>query len=185
MDHRNYKARSPPPHYTDKRSHAETSITETSNYGNGSWLLRRTSFTIESTPAAAETNSDSLSDQQSVTSSARSEEKRRLRNVISRFGRMGDEGVPDGRQSRSSQDTAHPYDGEHFGTTVSIEVGHRPRPRTQRRHELRGLEEAASMKRWSGSGKPADAWGKLAKVCLAEIFKTHLFIAKLPFVQRN
>ncbi|KAL8827578.1 MAG: hypothetical protein Q9191_003102, partial [Dirinaria sp. TL-2023a] len=163
MDHPTYKSRPPPPQYTDKRTHAKSGIAESSNYGNGSWLLRRTSFTIESTPATAETNNDSFSDQQSLTSSARSEEKRRLRNVISRFGRMRDEGVADGRQSRSSEGVTHPYDGEQFGTTVSIEVGHHARPRTQRRHEMRGLEEAASMKRWSGSGKPADAWGKLAK----------------------
>ena len=165
MEHQTSKSLSPPPpQYNHRQSHPKSGLAETSNYGNGSWLLRRTSFTIESTPAAADNNSDNLSDQHSITSSARSEEKRRLRNVISRFAKLGDEVPDDGRRSRSSEGTAQPYDGERFGTTVSIEVGHNARPRTQRRHEMKGLEEAASMKRWTGSGKPADAWGKLAKV---------------------
>ena len=179
MERQQYPSLSPPPHYTDNRSHLKSGTGKTSKYGNGSWLLRRTSFTIESAPAAAENNGDTPSDQLSVTSSARSEEKRRLRNVISRFGRLGDEGAQDGRQSRSSEGTAHPWDGEQFGTTVSIEVGHNARPRAQRRHEMRGLEEAASMKRWAGSGKPADAWGKLAKVGLARI-PTRNFHAHVP-----
>ena len=29
---------------------------------------------------------------------------------------------------------------------------------------MRGLEQAASMKRWTGNGRPAEAWGKLIKV---------------------
>ena len=175
MEHQTRELLSPPPpQYNQKRSHPTSGLAETSNSGNGSWLLRRTSFTIESTPAAADNNSDKLSDQLSITSSARSEEKRRLRNVISRFGRLGDELPDDGRRSRSSEGTAQPYDGERFGTTVSIEVGHNARPRTQRRHEMKGLEEAASMKQWTGSGKPAGPWGKLAKVGLENLLRSEL-----------
>lgn len=37
---------------------------------------------------------------------------------------------------------------------------------------MKGLEQAASMKRWAGEGKPAEAWGKLIKVGRAISFLT-------------
>ena len=33
-----------------------------------------------------------------------------------------------------------------------------------RLHEMKGLEQAASIKRWAGGGQPPLAWGKLRKV---------------------
>ena len=59
---------------------------------------------------------------------------------------------------------SQPYDSVRFGTTVSIEAGHPTGSQTQRRYEMRGLEQAASVKRFAGSGSPAEAWGKLMKV---------------------
>lgn len=154
---------SPPPHYSEKRAPSKNGVVESTNYGKGSWLVRRRSFTIESSPVS--NDAETLSDHISVTSSQRSEEKRRLRHVISKFGKLGAEG-DSGRTSCSTDSTVRPYDGEQFGTTISIEAGCRANPRTQRRHEMKGLEEAASMKRWTGAGRSADAWGKLAKVSL-------------------
>ena len=152
----------PPPHYTEKRSQTKTKTVEPQSYGNGSWLVRRTSFTIESTPADGSKVGEQV-DRVSMTSSAKSDEKKRLRNLLAKWSdHQTNEAHSDGRSIESS---STPYDASsRYGTTVSIEAGHSARPRTQRYHSMKGLERAASMLIWNGSGRPADAWGKLAKV---------------------
>jgi len=152
----------PPPQYTEKKSQTKSRVVEPQNYGNGSWVVRRTSFTIESTPINDGKVSEHV-DRISLTSSAKSDEKKRLRNVLSKWGnRQAEEINGDGR---SIENTSDPFDASsQYGTTVSIEAGSSSKPRVQRHHEMKGLEQAASMLRWPGAGRPADAWGKLAKV---------------------
>ena len=165
MDHpmsHHVASQPPPPQYTEKKSQTKSRIIEPQSYGNASWLLRRTSFTIESTPIDDGKVPDHI-DRVSMTSSARSDEKTRLRNVLARLGnKQAEENLTD---TRSIDTTSGPFDASsQYGTTVSIEAGQPSKPRTQRHHEMKGLEQAASMVRWNGAGRPADAWGKLAKV---------------------
>ena len=149
-----------PPCYTEKRispvPNTNPKANEDVNYTHRPWLLKKTSVHVESTPSNV--LEDNLSDHSSITTT-RSDEKRAVRNLLSRFGRQtsGDE-RPDDRAS-----VADSHETSLFGTTVSIEAGHSKRSQTKQR-ELKGLEEAASVKRWVGDGKPAEAWGKLAKV---------------------
>ena len=154
--------RRPPPQYSEINLQAKSRIVEPQSSGNEGWLVRRTSFTIESTPAYNDRAVENL-DQVSLTSSAKSDGKRSLRNVLSKWGiNQANEKPVDGR---SVETTSAPFDASsQYGTTVSIEAGSTPKPRTQRVHEMKGLEQAASMFRWDGSGRPANAWGKLAKV---------------------
>jgi len=152
----------PPPQYTEKKLQTKSRVVEPQNYGNGSWLVRRTSFTVESTPINDGKVPEQI-DRASLTSSAKSDEKKRLRNVLAKWGnRQAEENHGDGR---SIENTSDPFEASsQYGTTVSIEAGSSSKPRVQRHHELKGLEQAASMLRWPGAGRPADAWGKLAKV---------------------
>ena len=80
---------------------------------------------------------------------------------MGKFGRQSEESSS---TWRSSEDLAQTYDAIPFGTTVSIEAAQPVKAREQQLHELKGLQKAASMKRWAGEGRPADVWGKLIKV---------------------
>jgi len=151
-----------PPQYTEKKLQTRSRVVEPQNYGNGSWLVRRTSFTIESTPINDGKVPEQV-DRVSLTSNAKSDDKKRLRNILAKWGnRQTEENQGDGRSIENKSD---PFEASsQYGTTVSIEADSSSKPRVQRHHEMKGLEQAASMLRWPGAGKPADAWGKLAKV---------------------
>ena len=56
------------------------------------------------------------------------------------------------------------FESSQLGTRVTIEATRPIRSQAERRIELKGLQEAASAKRWTGSGRPGEAWGKLIKV---------------------
>lgn len=122
------------------------------SYGNAPWLLKRTSITVERTCW----RDDVSFDQVSTCSTAKGDEKLAMRGFNrSRFGSREINDFNDGESVDSP-----PPDYVQFGTVVSIEAS----PPLQRRHEMKGLEQAASMKRWAGDGRPAEAWGKLIKV---------------------
>ncbi|KAL8713847.1 MAG: hypothetical protein Q9220_001992 [cf. Caloplaca sp. 1 TL-2023] len=132
------------------------------SWGHGAFLLKKTEISVSSSPAEP-FDDDQSSDRASTCSTTRDE--KRGRTMFGKLGnRQGDE------QSsihssvwRSSEDLAKPYDSTPFGTTVSIEAAQPVKAYEQKLHEMRGLEQAASMKRWACNGKPAEAWGKLMK----------------------
>ena len=149
-----------PSHKDEKRASTvpdpEVKIINEGAYRHAPWLLRRTSIHVESTPSNV--LDDDLSDIASV-STAKSDEKRAMRNLLGKLGRQkSSEQTPaDHASIAESQETSV------FGTTVSIEAT-QPRKLLTKQRELKGLEQAASVKRWAGSGRPAEAWGKLLKV---------------------
>ncbi|KAL8952532.1 MAG: hypothetical protein Q9222_001562 [Ikaeria aurantiellina] len=146
----------------DKNNVPNLGPNDQTSWGQGAFLLKKTEISVSSTPAEP-FDDDQSSDRASTCSTARDE--KRGRTVFGRLGnRQGDE------QSsihssiwRSSEDLAKPYDSTPFGTTVSIEAAQPVKACEQKLHEMRGLEQAASMKRWACEGKPAEAWGKLMK----------------------
>lgn len=157
-----------PPQYTEAIAQRDVKGGDDSNYSYSPWLLRRTSIHVESTPneALQDGNSSHREITPSVTApSLRSnDEKKALRSLLTKFGntsagdRSGDgRSLPDVRQSRESSN---------FGMSVFIEASQPSKVYTRERHEMKGLEQAASVKRWSGDGSPAEPWGKLAKVSL-------------------
>ena len=145
-----------PPQYTevppsmDEKIHDQSRIVPMPSMP---WVVQRTSVTVESTPLYDDHRSGS--DVVSISSSTNSNEKRGVRSMLSRIGP---------RQARGSIDCGsmsdQPFDSIAYGTEVTIEGGN---PKLQRL-EMKGLEQAASMKRWTGNGKSAEAWGKLVKV---------------------
>ena len=155
----------PPPRYYDRRgspiSSSDTKTQDDASYTHGPWLLRRTSVHVESTPS--NTLEDNLSDHASIATT-KSDEKRAVRNLLSRFGRQ-----PSSDQYNDDRiSVADSHETSVFGTTVSIEAG-QPRKVTTTQREMRGLEQAASVRRWAGDGRPAEAWGKLNKVGQLEV----------------
>ena len=148
---------SPPPRYTESTPTAESKNKDTLwTQNHGPWLVRRTSIHIESTAADAESlNCSSLS-------SSRTIEQQKA-------ARRGPFRKDDPREAvRAIKDGLNePFDHGQMGTRVTIEATQPIRSQAERRIELKGLEQAASAKRWTGSGRPAEAWGKLMKVgCL-------------------
>lgn len=141
----------PPPKYTKAAAQADEKITDTQPYRHSPWVVQRTSVMVESTPLYDDHRSDVVS----MTSSTRSTEKRAIRKVLRRLG--------NGHSAEQLDDEKSIYDqgdASTFGTQVLIEGGNPKRQRI----EMKGLEQAASMKRWIGAGKLAEAWGKLVKV---------------------
>ena len=152
----------PPPQYNERKDPSavptDLKVNDDANYTHGPWLLKKTSVHVESTPSNV--LDDNLSGHVSI-STTKSDEKRAVRNLLSRFGRQSSsEKCNDDRSSMADS-----HETSVFGTTVSIEAA-KPRKIPARQREMRGLEQAASVKRWAGDGKPAEAWGKLSKVSL-------------------
>ncbi len=150
----------PPPHYTEKGGspvhRADLKVTNDADYKHGPWLLKRTSIHVESTPSNV--LEDNFSDHASI-STTRSGEKRAARNLLFKFGRQ--QATEQHRDDRIS--IAESNETSIFGTTVSIQAG-QARKISSKQREMKGLEQAASVKKWASNGKPAEAWGKLIKV---------------------
>ncbi|KAL8647236.1 MAG: hypothetical protein Q9210_005678 [Variospora velana] len=135
------------------------SSNEPAYLGHGAFLLKKTEISVKSSLA------EPFSDDQSSDRASTCSTEKGGRSILGRFGnRLGDE------QSsihssvwRSSEDLATTSEPLPFGTTVSIQAARPTKPHEQKLHEMKGLEQAASMKRWAGDGKPAEAWGKLIK----------------------
>ena len=126
------------------------------------WLLRRTSIHVETTQNEA-WRDDSSSHRGIAPSLKSNDEKKALRNLLTVFGNKTAEEQSD--ESRIFRDLSQPHQSSDFGTKVFIEAAQPAKVRTWEHHEMKGLEQAASVKRWSGSGEPAEPWGKLTKVC--------------------
>ncbi|KAL8994709.1 MAG: hypothetical protein Q9169_005394 [Polycauliona sp. 2 TL-2023] len=132
-------------------------------FGQGAFLLKKTEISVHSEPAGPPID-DQASDRASIASTVRDD--RRVRSIrTATSNRPSDEG--DSIHSsvwRSSEDLHKlPFDPQPFGTTVSIEAAQPTKAYEQRMQVMKGLEQAASVKRWAGDGKPAEAWGKLIK----------------------
>ena len=150
-----------PPHYAEATAHRDEKVLENSNYSHSPWLLRRTSIHVESTHNEA-WQDDSSSHHGTAPSLRSNDEKKALRNLLTKFGNKPTEDQSE--DGRSQRDLGQFHDSSDFGTRVVIEAGQPPKVQTRERHEMKGLEQAASVKRWPGNGKPAEPWGKLAKV---------------------
>lgn len=140
-----------PPEYAAATAQSDEKVSKSEFYSHSPWVLQRTSVTVESTPLYDDHRSDVVS----MTSSTRSNEKSAVRKVLEKLG--SNQNTDQFRDERSICDEEESFA---FGTQVLIEGGN---PKRQRL-EMKGLEQAASMKRWTGDGKPAEAWGKLIKV---------------------
>ena len=156
-------ALSPPPQYTVVIPQRDVEVADSADYSHAPWLLRRTSFNVESTPNEA-WQGDKSSHQEVASSIRSNDEKKALRNLLTRIGNKSAQ-AQDG-VDRISRDVGQPHDSSDFGTRVFIEAVQPLKVQTQKRHEMKGLEQAASVKRWPGNGNPAEPWGKLAKVSL-------------------
>ena len=152
----------PPPQYTEATAQSDVKVVDNSNYSHSPWLLRRTSIHVESTPNEA-WQDDSSSHREVAPSIRSNDEKKRLRNLLTKFGNRlaEDHQSEDGSTYRVA---GQPHDSSDFGTRVLIEAAQPLKVQTGKRHEMKGLEQAASVKRWPGNGNPAEPWGKLAKV---------------------
>ena len=155
-------ALSSPPSY-EAPPHRDVKATDDTDYNHSPWLLRRTSIHVETTQNEA-WQDDSSSHRGIAPSLKSNDEKKALRSLLTKFGNRTAEEQND--DSRSFRDLSQPHDSSDFGTRVFIEAVQPAKVRTWEHHEMKGLEQAASVKRWSGSGQPAEAWGKLAKVYL-------------------
>lgn len=152
----------PPPQYTEATAQTDVKVVDNSNYSHGPWLLRRTSIHVESTPNEALQDHNS-SPREIAPSIKSNEEKKALRNLLTKFGnKAAEDQSEDGRVNGDMGRN----DSAEFGTTVLIEAAQAPKVQTRERHLMKGLEQAASVKRWPGNGSPAEPWGKLAKVNL-------------------
>ncbi|KAI4280709.1 MAG: hypothetical protein L6R38_004237 [Xanthoria sp. 2 TBL-2021] len=132
-------------------------------FGQGAFLLKKTEISVHSEPAASSSD-DQSSDRASITSTARDE--RRGQSIRTTFNNRASDERDSIHSSvwRSSEDLPKlPYDSQPLGTTVSIEAAQPAKAYEQKMQVMKGLEQAASMKRWAGEGKPAEAWGKLIK----------------------
>ena len=150
----------PPPGY-EAPTQKDVKVADSSDYSHSPWLVRRTSIHVETTHNEA-WQDDNSSYRGMAPSVKSNDEKKALRNLLTKFGNRPAEDQSD--DSRSCQDLGQPHDSSEFGTRVFIEAAQPAKVRTWERHEMKGLEQAASVKRWSGSGELAEPWGKLAKV---------------------
>ena len=153
-----------PPRYEATTQKDEKAADDT-DYSHSPWLLRRTSIHVETTQNEA-WQDDSSSHRGIAPSLKSNDEKKALRNLLTKFGNKTAEERSD--DNRSVPDLSQLHDSSDFGTRVFIEAAQPAKVRTWEHHEMKGLEQAASVKRWSGSGEPAEPWGKLAKVYIQQ-----------------
>lgn len=150
----------PPPRY-ETIEERDVKVVDNSDYSHSPWLLRRTSIHVESTHNEA-WQDDSSSHRETAPSLRSNPEKKALRNLLNGFGiKPVDDQSEDGRSCRELGQLQDPSD---FGTRVFIEAAQPAKVQKWEYHEMKGLEQAASVKRWPGSGNLAEPWGKLAKV---------------------
>lgn len=151
----------PSPLNYEPTAQGDVKVADNSNCSHSPWLLRRTSIHVESTHNEAW--QDDNSSHRGIAPSLRStDEKKALRNLLTRFGNKPAEDQSE--ESRTCPGLGQSHDSSDFGTSVLIEASKPAKAQTWERHEMKGLEQAASVKRWPGSGNPAEPWGKLAKV---------------------
>ena len=165
---------SAPPDYTDvapikssngnDKDRSSKASAHQLNLNAGPWLLRRTSIHVSSEAAEPFDNDKESISQLSIATSKRSDKESGLRRKLFKQGHVrNQESVGDARSASTWQHTEAFDTG--FGTKVSIEAGRPNKNNAERHYDMKGLEQAASVKRWGGGGKPGEAWGKLQKVC--------------------
>ena len=143
--------------------------TEPLNLNTSPWLLRRTSIHVSSEAAEPFDNDKESTSQMSIATSKRSEKEGGLRKRLFKHSQPKHQAsVGDVSTTSSWQHTETSDSG--FGTKVSIQAGQPGRTKAERHYDMKGLEQAANVKRWSGSGKPGEAWGKLQKVGLSSVY---------------
>lgn len=162
----------PPPQYAEATSPRSSKIsdhsqrsskatTEIINFSNGPWLLRRTSIVVETEPSDVFSNDGKLSRLPSTAARLKDAKGDPRKPEVRQNGhKLGQERLSHGR---TPWHTSQPFDTG-FGVKVFIEAGKPKQGKSQRQHDMKGLEQAASMKRWPGGGRSGEAWGKLAKV---------------------
>lgn len=139
----------------------DSTINESKTETHAPWLLRRTSIHVESTPAEY---ADDISSEVMSISTTHSDKKNSKRAILNRLANRPAEELHDDRSSIAP--SSHNVESTIYGTTVSIEAG-KPKvisPKHSSQRELKNLEQAASIKHWTGAGQPAEIWGKLLKV---------------------
>ncbi|KAL8964850.1 MAG: hypothetical protein Q9183_004177 [Haloplaca sp. 2 TL-2023] len=150
------------PLYPSETARPDSDQNDHEYLGQGAFLLKKTEITVHSEPVVP--HGDDLSDRSSLASTVRDD--RRLhssRTTLSNRASGEQDSIHSGVW-RSSEDLSKlPFDPQPFGTTVSIEAVQPTKAYEQRMQVMKGLEQAASMKRWAGDGNPAEAWGKLVK----------------------
>ena len=156
----------PPPQYEAASPRISAQLqkvvkaTESVNLTSGPWLVRRTSIVIES--HSSQTTADDQSVSGVSSTGTRHEDEVGgisagiFRRAISRQDSMDSRRAPPWHACK-------PFDTG-FGTSVLIEAGKPRRAKTERQMDMKGLEQAASVKRWPGGGRPGEAWGKLTRV---------------------
>ena len=164
----------PPPQYAEATSPRNSRIkphvsrnpktAESVNCNSGPWLLRRTSIVIESEPSELYSDDRSLS-RLSTNTSRHEDDKNSSHKQFRNHGHNHScDSVIAGRRPEAWHDFQQFDTG--FGTKVFIEAGKPKRGRETRQHDMKGLEQAASVKRWAGGTCPGEAWGKLMKVSM-------------------
>ena len=147
---------SPPPQYSESNTASDSKNDDHWKQGHTPWLVQRTSIVVETSAATA----DSASSLRESTSPSRSTDQRNgIRGIFRRDDRQ--ESLRSG--SNSQRHAIH--DGQ-LGTQVTIEANQPIRSTAERRIELKGLEQAASTRRWPGSARAPEPWGKLKAVCV-------------------
>ena len=166
----------PPPKYAEATAQRDVKSGDNSDYAHSPWLLRRTSIHVESTRNEA-WQDDNSSHGETAPSVKSNDEKKALRNLLNRFGnKTAEDQSEDGRSLR---DLGQLHESSDFGTRVFIEAAQPPKSQTWERHEMKGLEQAASVKRWPGNGNAAEPWGKLAKVNYNSMTLVMMWVAKV------
>ena len=150
----------PPPQYTEATAQTDVKVVDELDYSHSPWLLRRTSIHVESTPNGAWQDNNS-SHRETAPSIKSNDEKKALRNLLTKFANKAADDQND--EDKFTGDVGR-HESSDFGTTVLIEAAQPPKVQRRERHQMKGLEQAASVKRWPGNGNPAEPWGKLAKV---------------------
>ncbi len=151
----------PPPRYTEAPAQRDVKTANDLHYSHSPWLLRRTSIHVESTQNRA-WQDDNSSHQENAPFVKSNDEKKALRSLLTRFNNKP--GEDQSVNGRNHPDLGQLHESSDFGTRVFIEAAQPLKVNTWERHEMKGLEQAASVKRWPGNGKPEEPWGKLPKV---------------------
>ncbi|KAL9099665.1 MAG: hypothetical protein Q9163_004866 [Psora crenata] len=146
---------SPPPRYSEPTTHRDNKASEARNNSHGPWLVRRTSIHIESVSAV---ELDVMASQRTSVSPSSHDQRGSLRNLFAKGGNTQPD-VP----REITEALRQPFEPNQLGTKVTIEATRPIRTQADRRIELKGLQEAASAKRWAGTGRPGEAWGKLIR----------------------
>lgn len=165
-----------PPDYTDiasiKSKSSNRNVKDRNSKGNADtlnsaaspWLVRRTSIHVSSEAAEPFDNDKESISQTSTATSRWSDKDGGLRNRLFKYGHGRNQESIGNTSSKSPWQQTDTSSDTGFGTTVSIEAVRVNKTKAQRRYDMKGLEQAASVKRWAGGGRPGEAWGKLQKV---------------------